>query len=93
MAPTVLLSEAFSNDDVAITTATAPDLQGIPYPVKKKKTSLLHRSLTEQPQEIVSASGSYLHLSSGISILDGCGGAAVAIILHGNEEVHAATMA
>jgi adenosylmethionine-8-amino-7-oxononanoate aminotransferase len=53
----------------------------------------LHRSLNELPYEVVRASGSYLHLSSGASILDGCGGAAVAIIGHGNEEVMAATMA
>ena len=57
-----------------------------------EERGLMHRSLTETPLEVVRASGSYLHLSSGASILDGCGGAAVAIIGHGNEEVLAATV-
>ncbi|RYN45427.1 putative aminotransferase [Alternaria tenuissima] len=54
--------------------------------------SLLHRSLAYQPHRVVSASGHYLFLEDGRSILDACGGAAVAIIGHGNKEVIAATV-
>ena len=53
--------------------------------------SLLHRSLAYRPHRVVSASGQYLSLEDGKSILDACGGAAVAIIGHGNKEVIAAT--
>ncbi|KAI9155547.1 aminotransferase [Paramyrothecium foliicola] len=48
---------------------------------------LLHRSLHDRPQHVVSASGVYLNLASGRQILDGCAGAAVAVIGHGNNEV------
>lgn len=41
---------------------------------------------------MVSASGSYYTLSSGQRILDGCTGAAVALIGHGNADVNAAVM-
>lgn len=49
--------------------------------------SLLHRSLVNPPQHVVSGSGIYLTLSDGRRILDGCAGAAVSNIGHGNEEV------
>ncbi|KAM0425624.1 hypothetical protein ACHAPT_009156 [Fusarium lateritium] len=48
---------------------------------------LMHRSLLHRPECVVSASGVYLTLSSGRRILDGCAGAAVAIIGHGRTEV------
>lgn len=51
---------------------------------------LLHRSLNERPHIVASASGSYLTLEDGREILDACGGAAVAILGHGNTEVAAA---
>jgi adenosylmethionine-8-amino-7-oxononanoate aminotransferase len=54
--------------------------------------SLLHRSLNVRPTVVSSASGSYLTLSSGRQILDGCAGAAVAVIGHGNKEVQEAMM-
>lgn len=54
---------------------------------------MLHRSLKEQPHTVVSAKGPYLTLSDGTRIFDACGGAAVAIIGHGNEEVIAAATA
>lgn len=54
--------------------------------------SLLHRSLIGQPYRVVSASQNYLYLEDGSRILDACGGAAVAIIGHGNEEVIQATI-
>ncbi|KAL1645294.1 hypothetical protein SLS61_008363 [Didymella pomorum] len=57
-----------------------------------QEPALLHRSLTHRPHEVVSASGSYLHLSDGRTILDACGGAAVSILGHGNPEVIAATL-
>ncbi|KAJ4265349.1 hypothetical protein NW762_004634 [Fusarium torreyae] len=48
---------------------------------------LMHRSLLHPPESVVSASGVYLTLASGRKILDGCAGAAVAVIGHGNTEV------
>lgn len=49
--------------------------------------SLLHRSLHEQPLLATSAHKNHLTLQDGTLILDACGGAAVAVIGHGNEEV------
>ncbi|KAH6886457.1 pyridoxal phosphate-dependent transferase [Thelonectria olida] len=54
--------------------------------------ALLHRSLLSRPLEVVSASGSYLTLSSGRQILDGCAGAAVAVIGHGHPKVQQAVV-
>ncbi|KAL6408814.1 hypothetical protein AUP68_07760 [Ilyonectria robusta] len=48
---------------------------------------LLHRSLVQKPSMVESASGIELKLASGQTIIDACGGAAVALIGHGNEEV------
>lgn len=48
---------------------------------------LFHRSLAQAPHMVESASGSNLHLSNGRTVIDACGGAAVAIIGHGNQEV------
>ncbi|OKL59801.1 hypothetical protein UA08_04956 [Talaromyces atroroseus] len=54
--------------------------------------ALLHRSLTQQPHLVTHAQGNYLYLPNGQKVLDACGGAAVAIIGHGNAEVIAATV-
>ncbi|KAL1901108.1 mitochondrial inner membrane protein required for protein import [Sporothrix stenoceras] len=51
---------------------------------------LLYRSLHERPNIVTSASGSCLTLEDGRQVLDACGGAAVAILGHGNIEVAAA---
>ncbi|PNP80442.1 hypothetical protein FNYG_06041 [Fusarium nygamai] len=48
---------------------------------------LMHRSLLTRPETVSSASGVWITLSSGRKILDGCAGAAVAIIGHGKTEV------
>ncbi|KAF5002763.1 hypothetical protein FGRMN_161 [Fusarium graminum] len=48
---------------------------------------LMHRSLVQHPYMVESAKGIELNLSNGQKIIDGCGGAAVALIGHGNEEV------
>ncbi|OBR04751.1 Aminotransferase class-III [Colletotrichum higginsianum IMI 349063] len=48
---------------------------------------LMHRSLVQHPSMVESASGVYLNLANGQKVIDACGGAAVAIIGHGNEEV------
>ncbi|KAJ6440617.1 aminotransferase [Purpureocillium lavendulum] len=64
-----------------------------PQPDRDRTSSssrVLHRSLVSQPETVTSASGSYITLSTGQRILDGCTGAAVAIIGHGNNEVQAA---
>lgn len=61
--------------------------------VSSKDPALLHRSLAELPHTVTHAQGNYLFLANGQKILDACGGAAVAILGHGNAEVIAATMA
>ena len=53
-------------------------------------SSLLHRSLNEDPHNVSSASGIILNLANGKTIVDACGGAAVVCLGHGNEEVAAA---
>ncbi|EEA24965.1 aminotransferase, putative [Talaromyces marneffei ATCC 18224] len=58
-----------------------------------KDPALLHRSLAELPHTVTHAQGSYLFLANGQKIFDACGGAAVAILGHGNPEVIAAIMA
>lgn len=50
----------------------------------------MHRSLFHHPTTVLSTSGLNLHLSDGRTIIDACGGAAVAILGHGNKEVIAA---
>lgn len=62
-------------------------------PVQKDEPALLHRSLLERPHKVLKAAGSYLYLEDGRKILDGCGGAAVINIGHGNAEVMADTLA
>lgn len=52
-----------------------------------QESFLMHRSLLQPPESVKSASGIYITLSSGRVILDGCAGAAVAIIGHGNTKV------
>jgi adenosylmethionine-8-amino-7-oxononanoate aminotransferase len=95
MAPAVLLKETspIDNTRAKAPITTAPIMLSSQNNTKLPESALMHRSLVEQPHEVVSASGSYLCLASGEYILDGCGGAAVAIIGHGNQEVIAATLA
>ncbi|EAZ63563.2 aminotransferase [Scheffersomyces stipitis CBS 6054] len=50
-------------------------------------SGLLHRSLKVAPHMVKNATGSYIHLQDGRSILDACGGAAVISVGHGNTEV------
>ncbi|KAK0385428.1 hypothetical protein NLU13_7904 [Sarocladium strictum] len=51
------------------------------------ETHLMHRSLVFQPHKVASASGFELTLDNGRKVIDACGGAAVACLGHGNEEV------
>lgn len=55
-----------------------------------EESHVLHNSLISKPPIVISASGSYITLSTGQHILDGCTGAAVASIGHGNTDVQAA---
>ncbi|KAF3356949.1 hypothetical protein VdG1_03507 [Verticillium dahliae VDG1] len=57
-----------------------------------KDGHLLHRSLVHTPAMVESAKGLNLFLSNGQTVMDACGGAAVALIGHGNEEVQAAML-
>src|SRR5271169_1843066 len=50
-------------------------------------SSVLHRSLHDEPLEVVSAKGQYLTLSTGHKVFDACGGAAVSCIGHGDPRV------
>ncbi|KAH7024354.1 pyridoxal phosphate-dependent transferase [Microdochium trichocladiopsis] len=52
--------------------------------------SLMHRSLRSRPVSVQSGSGIYLNLWNGRRVLDGCAGAAVAILGHGHPAVQAA---
>ncbi|KAK4067263.1 uncharacterized protein Triagg1_7706 [Trichoderma aggressivum f. europaeum] len=70
-----------------VTTASSSSVDGGDIP------ALLHRSLATRPHLVDHANGNYLYLADGRSILDACGGAAVAVIGHGNTEVIAATAA
>jgi adenosylmethionine-8-amino-7-oxononanoate aminotransferase len=54
---------------------------------KSREPSLLHRSLNSRPHVVKSASSCYLFLEDGRRILDGCAGAAVAVIGHGSQVV------
>lgn len=67
-----------------------------PSPAEKTKPlngpGLLHRSLLNKPIEVLSASGSYLTLLCGRQILDGCAGAAVAVIGHGHPQAQKAML-
>ncbi|KAH8163282.1 hypothetical protein CIB48_g4968 [Xylaria polymorpha] len=54
------------------------------------ESHVLHNILASQPPTVASASGSYITLSTGQRVLDGCTGAAVGSIGYGNREVQAA---
>ncbi|KAF7592236.1 hypothetical protein BBP40_000508 [Aspergillus hancockii] len=57
------------------------------YWSKHPNPSLLHRSLHEKPLLVVSGSAHKITLEDETQLVDACGGAAVAIIGHGNQEV------
>ncbi|KAL2399102.1 putative aminotransferase [Exophiala dermatitidis] len=61
-------------------------------PEPEPEPALLHRSLRQQPYKVTSAKGIYLTLDDGRVVMDACGGAAVACLGHGNEEVRDAVM-
>ncbi|KAH6877241.1 pyridoxal phosphate-dependent transferase [Thelonectria olida] len=65
---------------------TAPQ-EPLPTKQASKGGRLLHRSLVQKPYMVESARGIELHLSNGKTVIDACGGAAVALIGHGNSEV------
>lgn len=50
-------------------------------------SSVLHRSLHDEPLLVVSTKGQYLNLSTGHKVFDACGGAAVSCIGHGDPRV------
>ncbi|KIV79467.1 hypothetical protein PV11_07029 [Exophiala sideris] len=74
-------------NDVAHLNGTATEQSGPAPGEDTMPPALLHRSLRQQPYKVTSAKGLYLTLSNGRVIMDACGGAAVASIGHGNEEV------
>ncbi|UKZ78583.1 hypothetical protein TrVFT333_006329 [Trichoderma virens FT-333] len=67
-------------------------MSSISTQTEEREPGLLHRSLIERPQKVVSGSGIYLTLADGSRILDGCCGAAVSVIGHGNKQVQDAIM-
>ena len=93
MSPSATIVGAFGGDSFSIPPAKAPAADVEDAVQDGAGHGLLHRSLLERPHNAVSALGSYLTLEDGRKILDGCGGAAVAVIGHGNEEVMHAAMA
>lgn len=72
--------------------ATQVKTNGVSIHADCNTSHVLHNTLTSQPPTITSASGSFLTLSTGQHVLDGCTGAAVASIGHGSPEVHAAIL-
>lgn len=52
----------------------------------------MHRSLVVEPAMVESAKGIEMYLSNGNTIIDACGGAAVAVIGHCNDEVNQAML-
>ncbi|CAG9944146.1 unnamed protein product [Clonostachys rosea f. rosea IK726] len=56
-------------------------------------SQLLHRSLTHPPEMVESASGLEIRLADGRTILDACGGAAVSVLGHNNQQVLEAMLA
>lgn len=73
--------------------ATIPSYDFRPSATQKESSqnpALLHRSLFHKPDSVVHSSGIHLTLSTGRTIIDACGGAAVACIGHSNEQVIAA---
>ena len=54
------------------------------------RSYVFHRSLNIQPLYAVRADGNYIYLNDERKLLDGCGGAAVTNIGHGDKRVIAA---
>lgn len=63
---------------------------GLITPPEDEYSHVLHRSLHENPVQVVSADGVWLHLSNGQKILDATAGAAVACLGHRNALVRQA---
>ncbi|KAI3323644.1 PLP-dependent transferase [Xylariaceae sp. AK1471] len=68
---------------------TAPSTNGT-HGRHPGESRVLHNTLNSEPPTVTSASGSYITLSTGQRIIDGCTGAAVGSIGYGNREVQAA---
>jgi adenosylmethionine-8-amino-7-oxononanoate aminotransferase len=94
MTPSILLKSVQASDEQLTTVKVMTSASPIPDQMAENTDpALMHRSLLECPHIVTSAAGNFLTLSDGRKILDGCGGAAVAIIGHNNQEVIAATAA
>src|SRR5215472_15296700 len=65
-------------------TFTSPGDQSI------QSSSILHRSLNQEPTTVIAAEGQYLTLSTGQRIFDACGGAIACCIGHGDRRVASA---
>ncbi|GAM40296.1 aminotransferase [Talaromyces pinophilus] len=80
--------------DTQTQTGTSPsekkEINGTNGQLDLEASHVLHNSLISIPPTVVSAEGSYVTFGTGRRVLDGCTGAAVAIIGHGNPEVLAA---
>lgn len=82
-----------TSDSPSNLSATVPSYDFQPSATQKETSenpALLHRSLFHKPDTVVHSSGIHLTLSTGRTIIDACGGAAVACIGHNNQEVIAA---
>lgn len=79
-------------DSTLVVNGLPGKLEETPRKDEKKPKYLMHRSLVHEPYMVESANGLELHLADGSSVLDACGGAAVSILGHNNEEVNAAIL-
>jgi len=75
---------------IEITMTKEAKINGVNGHHDGQESHVLHNTLVSQPPTVTSASGSYITLSTGQRVLDGCTGAAVGSIGYGNEEVRAA---
>ncbi|KAF9876674.1 aminotransferase class-III [Colletotrichum karsti] len=76
-----------ARNDELFTPTNGVQEPALPIKSKSAEGRLMHRSLVQHPSMVESASGIYLNLANGKKVIDACGGAAVALIGHGNEEV------
>lgn len=77
---------SISNSNVTIFTHYSTKMTGAKLE-NLSNSDLMHRSLREAPDIVKCAKGAYIYLQNGQEIFDGCGGAAVISVGHGNSEV------
>ncbi|KAI9711249.1 MAG: hypothetical protein M1820_002236 [Bogoriella megaspora] len=79
------------NDGNVVLVDPQSDSQAQPFPDSKNTPSaVLHRSLHNDPHQVIGGQGLNLYLSNGQTILDATGGAAVSCLGHGHPRIASA---